>query len=176
MSEQDIYHQLRMPFATRFINWKINNYTRDKMRALITFYLDARAVQHRLNQVLGVRGWSFTFTELERDQGVHGSLTIYLFSQDITKAKIPDECILHEVVKEDVGYASSTDKEEWYKDAVSDALKRCAVHVGIGHSLYALPHLWIDLTEPEQRYLNDEQNKYIAEWLTEHLQRMKGQE
>lgn len=174
MLDEKLYKKLREPFKLQYINWKINNYTNDKKRALITFYLDARAVQHRLNLILGVEGWTFTFTELEKDQGVHGKLTIYGFSKDASNALKKEDCVVHEVTREDVGYASTTNKDEWYKDAVSDALKRCAVHFGVGHFLYALPNLWIDLTEPGQKYLNDDQNKYIEKWLQDNLDRMTG--
>lgn len=166
--DKDLYHKLRQPFDQRFVSWKINNYNSSKTRALITFYLDARAVQHRLNEVLGVDGWSFSFTELEKAEGVHGKLTIYFYT-DQTNG--PD-CIINSVTREDVGYPATTEKSEWYKDAVSDALKRCAVHFGVGHFLYALPQLWIDLKQPEQRYLDDEQNEYIRNWLQGQIDRM----
>ncbi len=173
MTEEDTYKRLRKPFDIKFINWKINNYNTDKTKAMITFYLDARAVQHRLNEVLGVNGWSFTFTELERDQGVHGKLTIYILSKNAESAISKDDCVLQEVTREDVGYASTTEKSEWYKDAVSDALKRCAVHFGVGHFLYALPYLWIELDRPGQKYLNDVQNDYIRNWLQGNLTKMQ---
>lgn len=168
MNETELYKKLRAPFHIRFVNWKINNYNNDKTRALITFYLDARAVQHRLNQVLGVQGWSFSFTELEKDQGVHGKLTVYGIADDGGASRT--------VSREDAGYPSPAEKDEWYKDAVSDALKRCAVHFGVGHFLYALPHLWIDLTTPGQKFLNKDQDKYIEEWLQGQIERMTGKD
>jgi hypothetical protein len=174
MDKDALYKKLREPFDVRFVNWKINNYSGDKTKAMITFYLDARAVQHRLNQVLGVEGWSFSFSELDKDQGVHGKLTVYIFTDNPEKPKSKDECIIHEVTREDVGYASTTNKDEWYKDAVSDALKRCAVHFGVGHFLYALPNLWVDLTEPGQKYLNKDQDKYISDWLSEQVSKMSS--
>jgi hypothetical protein len=174
MPSPETYKKLREPFEMRFISYKINNYSGDKKKAMITFYLDARAVQHRLNQVLGVEGWSFTFSELDKDNGVHGKLTVYTFAKDADKAGNKDDCVIHEVTREDVGYASSSDKSEWYKDAVSDALKRCAVHFGVGHFLYALPNLWIDLKEPGQKYLDNDQEKYIENWLDDNIKRMTG--
>jgi hypothetical protein len=175
MAEKDLYHRLREPFDIRFISWKINNYNSAKTKAMITFYLDARAVQHRLNEVLGVEGWSFSFTELEKDKGVHGKLTVYFFAPEADKASRRDECIVNEVTREDVGYATTTEKSDWYKDAVSDALKRCAVHFGVGHFLYALPNLWIDTKGTGQKYLDDDQNKYIENWLQSQVDRMTPQ-
>lgn len=165
--EEEIYEKLREPFDLKFVSWKINAYGSNKTRAMITFHIDARAVQHRLNQIMGVDGWSFSFTELEKDQGVHGCLTLNF------KDGEEDEKKVREITREDVGYASRTDKSEWYKDAVSDALKRCSVHFGVGHFLYALPPLWIDLDEPGQKYLTDKQNEKIEEWLKQQVDRMK---
>jgi hypothetical protein len=172
MPDPELYQKLREPFELRYINWKINNYSSDKSKAMITFHLDARAVQHRLNKVLGVEGWSFSFSELERDQGVHGKLTVYFFNKNAANASGRDECIVQDVTREDVGYASTTEKDEWYKDAVSDALKRCAVHFGVGHFLYALPHFWIDLEKPAQKYLSNEQNQLVEDWLKKQVARM----
>lgn len=171
MDDKEIYKKLRKPFDLKFINWKINNYNTAKTKAMITFYLDARAVQHRLNQVLGVDGWSFSFSEISKDNGVHGKLTVY-FKSSNPDPKHREDCILNEVTREDVGYASTTEKSEWYKDAVSDALKRCAVHFGVGHFLYALPYLWIDLKTPGQKYLDDDQNDFIRNWLEDQIKRM----
>ena len=173
MPDKDLYKKLREPFDLKFINWKINNYNGSRTKAMITFYLDARAVQNRLNQVLGVEGWSFSFTELEKVPAVHGKLTVYFFSTNTKNSKSSDECVIHEVTREDVGYASTTDKAEWFKDAVSDALKRCAVHFGVGHFLYALPNYWVDLTAPGQRYLTDEQNEEIHKRLEQQVAKMK---
>lgn len=172
MNDEELYKKLREPFTINFINWKINNLNTAKTKAMITFYLDARAVQHRLNRVLGVDGWDFTFTELEKDNGVHGKLTIYTYSEEDRKTKPKEDCIINKVTREDVGYATPTEKSEWYKDAVSDALKRCAVHFGVGHFLYALPYLWIDLASPNQKFLNEDQNEYIRNWLTQQLEKM----
>lgn len=175
MPENKLYKKLRQPFDLRFISWKINNYNHDKTKALIIFYLDARAVQHRLNEVLGVQGWSFSFSELDKDEGVHGKLTVNFLSPDAEKATSRDDCVIQEVTREDVGYAATTEKTDWYKDAVSDALKRCAVHFGVGHFLYALPHLWVELNQPGQKYLTSEQDTEIRSWLAEQLERLNKQ-
>ncbi len=166
--DKDLYQKLREPFDIRFVSWKINNYNAAKTKAMITFYLDARSVQHRLNQVLGVDGWGFQFSELEKAEGVHGKLTIFFY----TNKEGEGDCVMNSVTREDVGYSSTTEKSEWYKDAVSDALKRCAVHFGVGHFLYALPNLWVDLKESGQKYLDDVQNEYIKNWLQGQIDKM----
>ncbi len=170
--DKTLYEKLRQPFDIRFISWKINNYNSDRTRAMITFHVDARAVQHRLNEVLGVDGWSFTFQELEKANAVHGRLTLFFYTQRDGVEGSKEDCIVNSVTREDVGYPSNAEKPEWYKDAVSDALKRCAVHFGVAHFLYALPPLWIDLNSPGQRYLTKEQEDYCRSFLQENLAKM----
>ena len=171
--DKTLYEKLRQPFDIRFISWKINNYNADRTRAMITFHVDARAVQHRLNEVLGVDGWSFTFTELEKVNAVHGRLTIYFYNE--TDGKVTNEdCIINSVTREDVGYPANDERPEWYKAAVSDALKRCAVHFGVALFLYALPPLWIDLNSPGQRYLTKEQDDICRNFLQENLAKMSS--
>jgi hypothetical protein len=156
----NIYEKLKAPFSPIAVSYKINSYNHAGTKAQITFYIDARDVQSRLNDVLGLSGWSFTWIP-NRDSGVHGSLTLHFGEKSVTR--------------EDVGYPNSDGKEQQDKDAVSDALKRCAVHFGIGNFLYNLPQLWIDLDSEQKSkraakqtgiYLTDAQNQQIRTWLT----------
>lgn len=90
-------------------------------QGLMAKYIDARAVQERLDKVVGPPNWSFEWTDVDRS--VKGSLTIL------------------GVTKEDSGYPNSADDAEPFKSAVSDALKRCAVQFGVGRHLYEeTPH------------------------------------
>jgi len=92
-------------------------------KALGLPYIDARSVMRRLDAVLGPGNWSFDFDLLSPDgKMVRGKLTVL----GVTKC--------------DAGEAATED--EILKSAVSDALKRCAVHFGIGRYLYYLPRLW----------------------------------
>jgi len=92
-------------------------------RALALPYIEARDVMRRLDEVVGPENWSFEFDLLD-DKGrlVRGRLTVLGST------------------KWDAGEASSED--ELLKSAVSDALKRCGVHFGIGRYLYYLPRIW----------------------------------
>lgn len=147
------------PFDLSAISWKINNYNGEKTKAMITFHVDARAVQERLNTIIGIENWSFEFSELQQDKGAHGKLIV-----DFGEKK---------VMREDVGYPNEVGKKEWYKDAVSDALKRCAVHFGIGHFLYALPSYWIELEQTAQKFLSNGQNVKIKSWLEVEISKIK---
>src|SRR3954453_4429032 len=77
----------------------------------------------RLDAVVGPGNWTFDFDLLAPEgKMVKGKLTVL----GITKC--------------DAGEANAED--EALKSAVSDALKRCAVHFGIGRYLYYLPKVW----------------------------------
>lgn len=83
-------------------------------------YVDARAVMQRLDDILTPEGWSFRCTP--GNGIVRGSLSLFVGDR--------------ELVREDIGYPNGPDDMEPYKSAASDALKRCAVHFGVGRHLY----------------------------------------
>ena len=102
-------------------------------RALALPYIDARSVMRRLDAVVGPGNWSFDFEVLTPDcKRVKGKLTVL----GITKC--------------DAGEAMA--EEEALKAAVSDAVKRCAVHFGIGRYLYYLPQVWANFDSQKRRF------------------------
>ena len=104
-------------------------------RALALAYIDARSVMNRLDTVVGPENWSFDFVMLTLDgKRVKGQLTV---------------C---GVTKSDAGEASGED--EPLKAAVSDAIKRAAVHFKIGRYLYYLPDLWSPYDPQKKRWLD----------------------
>ncbi len=105
-------------------------------RALALGYVDARAIQDRLDDVLGVTGWQDEY-ECLPDGSVVCRLRLRLGSEWITKM--------------DVGSPSEQpDEGDRRKAAFSDALKRAAVKFGIGRYLYRLPVQWVDF-DPKKR-------------------------
>src|SRR5262245_51165010 len=105
-------------------------------RALALAYIDARVIQDRLDEVLGVTGWQDEYECLP-----DGSVVCRL------RLKIGDEWI----TKMDVGGPSEQpDEGDRRKAAFSDALKRAAVKFGVGRYLYRLPSLWVDY-DPQKR-------------------------
>ncbi len=102
-------------------------------RALALPYIEARDVMRRLDSVVGPAGWSFDFDVLSDDgRRVKGRLTVL----GVTKC--------------DAGEASTED--ETLKSAVSDALKRCAVHFGIGRYLYYIPRFWASYDSQKRQW------------------------
>ena len=119
--------ELRRPFEVRALKWKVQSNLgggKDKQPTggLIVCYIDRGLAIDRLNMVIP-HLWTPTFTALD---GGHMLCRI-------TVAGEPP------VVREDVGEGGT------YKARYSDALKRTAVHLGVGVSLTRVPksRLWV---------------------------------
>ncbi|HET6575271.1 MAG TPA: Rad52/Rad22 family DNA repair protein [Fimbriiglobus sp.] len=107
-------------------------------RALALAYVDARVIQDRLDEVLGVEGWQDEY-QLLPDGSVVCKLTLKLGDQWITKM--------------DVGSPSEQpDSGDRLKAAFSDALKRAAVKFGVGRYLYRLPAQWADYDPVKKQF------------------------
>lgn len=110
-------------FEPKQVQWKPQTTNREKTKALATAYIDARDVMNRLDRVVG-GDWQFTW-DLMPDGEVRGMLTV---------------C---GVTRSDVGERGDGSFGNTLKAAVSDALKRSAVHFGVGRYLYYLPGQWV---------------------------------
>lgn len=84
-------------------------------------YVDARAVMQRQDDVLTPEGWDWEAQHIGNGV-VHGRLTVHVGERRI--------------IREDFGYPNGADDPEPIKSAASDALKRCAVGIGVGRHLY----------------------------------------
>ncbi len=131
----DIMAQLRAPFAPEDIDWRVGQATRDETKVSALAYLTARAVQQRLYEEFGPYGWATKYVE-----GPDGGVVCEL------SCKSPDG---EWVTKADG--ATNTDFEA-VKGGLSSALKRAAVHWGIGRYLYDLPMVWCHLKPKGQVY------------------------
>src|SRR5438045_1047322 len=105
-------------------------------RALALAYVDARVIQDRLDDVLGVGGWQDDY-ECLPDGSVVCRLRLRLGDEWVTKVDVG-------------GPSEQPDGGDRLKAAFSDALKRAAVKFGIGRFLYRLPAQWHDY-DPQRR-------------------------
>jgi hypothetical protein len=124
---EQISRRLQEPFDPREVDFRVQGKVNEQTgRAQVVAYIDARAVQDRLDAVVGAGNWSFDWTPLVIDRGevqvAKGVLTVYGVS------------------KADAGSASSFEQT---LGAVSHCFKRAAVHWGIGRYLYSLPTTWV---------------------------------
>lgn len=125
---QVLAEALSAPFDPKDVKFKPQMVKNN--RALAMGYIDARLIQDRLDEVLGVENWQDRYDFLP-DGSVVCRLRLMLGGKWITKT--------------DVGSPSEQpDSGDRVKAAVSDALKRAAVKFGIGRYLYRLPAQWVD--------------------------------
>jgi hypothetical protein len=93
-------------------------------------YVDARVVMDRLDDILGVGGWQDSYDFIPGTTSVICRLRVKIGGEWITK--------------EDVGGMSEQpDEGDRTKAALSDALKRAAVKLGVGRYLYRAEPQWV---------------------------------
>lgn len=128
----EIRHALAAPFPEEEIGFLPR--AANGNRALALAHVDARSVQNRLDSVVGPAGWSFDYFVIDAPIG----------------KKVKGELTVLGVTKCDAGEADRED--EPLKSAVSDAIKRCAVHFGIARYLYYLPQIWGNFDQQKRRF------------------------
>src|SRR4051812_11700515 len=156
----------RRPFMPDLVQAKIHSTDRDGRFADIAYYIDARAVIDRLNVLLPGR-WHATYDLVDR-QAPTG---------DTNEPLLVYRCHLS------VAEATYTDVGEGpdHKAAQSDALKRAAVHTGIGHCVYRItgPRMFpgpgpnqIRRSRRGRFYLDEANHAWLRDryraWLIEH--------
>lgn len=134
---EEIAKALAAPFDETEVKFKPQTVSGN--RALAVPYVDARVVQDRLDEVLGIHNWQDSYDILP-----DGAVVCRL------KVRFSDEWI----TKEDVGSQSEQpDDGDRRKSAFSDALKRAAVKVGIGRYLYHAKPQWVDYDPVKRQFV-----------------------
>jgi len=122
---KDELERLKAPFSAEAIAYKPGAMNAEGTRALALPHITARDVFDRLDEVVPGE-WS---THWE---------AITAAPRPVVKVSL-DVRNLH---FEDCGEADNDDPDAW-KSAVSDGIKRVAVHLGIGRFLYELTPMWL---------------------------------
>jgi hypothetical protein len=128
---------LAAPFDLREVKFKPAVVSGNRAMALA--YIDARTIQDRLDEVVGVLGWQDEY-ECLPDGSVVCKLRLRLGEEWITKMDVG-------------GPSEQPDEGDRRKAAFSDALKRAAVKFGIGRYLYRLPNQWVDYDPHKRRFV-----------------------
>ena len=138
MNIQEISEKLKAYFPEENIKWRITATTQDKTKGLAVPYIDTRAIQNRLDDILGIDGWKVSYRPI--DDGFICSLSLKLNNEWITK--------------EDG--ANLTDYEQ-IKGGISTAFKRTASSgFSIGRYIYDIPLKWIKIKKQGNSYVPDE--------------------
>jgi hypothetical protein len=135
--------KLKAPFPVKNLSWRVGQKTKDKKKAMMLVYIDARDVQDRLDEVCGVL-WESEF------HSVNG--------KTICRITINGKS------REDGAGDTEFEAE---KGGISDAFKRAAVQWGIGRYLYDAKNFntWVnceDMNDYEIYKNNKEQLDTVA--------------
>lgn len=136
MAVKALAAQLKNPFDPRFVKIRIGATSKDKKKGIPLFYVDAREVMKRLDDVCGLDGWQRPEPTIVQGGCIQGIRIRMPYLDEEGKAVW--------IEKSDVGEVSKTSP---LKGASSDAFKRAAVNFGIGRYLYYIPNQWVELNQ-----------------------------
>lgn len=154
MAEKDkatevFLEQLKNPFPVNILKFRIGATSRKGDSAIPLFYITARDVEKRLDEVCGGDGWKTSIEPVIENGKVTG--TKYSLSIRFPSGEW--------VTREDVGEASKTSP---LKGAVSDGIKRAAVQFGIGRYLYYLDNRWMKIDQ--NKNFTSDPRKSLPTW------------
>lgn len=131
---------LSKPFAPEDLEWRIQVTSKDKTSGLAVPYVTNRAIQDRLDDVVGPENWHNEFKSWhgngKREAQICG-ISIYFEGRGF-------------ITKWDG--AEDTDVEP-IKGGLSDSMKRAAVQWGIGRVLYKMNPIWVGIEQKGSSYV-----------------------
>lgn len=131
----DLYADLCAPFDMALVELKPGATTQDKKRALCLAYVDARAYQQRLDEVIGPDNWQCAYRPLGE------------------RAVICRLSLLG-IIREEVGETADAKDVNAWTSATAQAFKRACSAFGLGRYLYHLPQLWSEYDEGKRQIVN----------------------
>ncbi len=129
---KEIADLLAKPFAPEDLEWRLQRTFQDKMTGIAVPYLNNRAIQNRLDEVVGPENWQNEYRPWQGD-GKKGSQLCGI-----------------SIHYEERGWVTKWDGAENsdiepVKGGLSDSMKRAAVQWGIGRALYSMDTVWVDV-------------------------------
>lgn len=135
------YDKLREPFAAEDIEWRVQSagVTNDKAWATVLAYVTNRAIQARLDAIVGAENWQNEYSKAP-DDGVLCGIAIYDEEKDrwITKYD-----------------GAENTKVEAVKGGLSSSMKRAAVQWGIGRYLYDVETVFVSMQKEKPANMKD---------------------
>lgn len=130
---EDLEKKLKAPFPVENLHWRIGQRNKEKTRAEMLVYIDARDVMDRLDEVCGLN-WQDDYKE------VNGRIVCTITIDGISKAD-----------------GAGDTNIEGDKGGISDAFKRAGVKWGIGRYLYDAGkyNTWIDIVNEKGEQIPD---------------------
>ena len=155
-----IQEELAQPFAPQDLEWRLQCASSDKTRGLAVPYVTSRAIQDRLDAVVGAENWRNEFQPWQGGKKGAQICGISIFVEERREW----------ITKWDG--AENTDIEA-VKGGLSDSMKRAAVQWGIGRVLYKLPSIWVNVRQRGNScYIPDEERPTLDGAYREALKKM----
>ena len=137
------FEQLKAPFPVKDIQWRIGRKNKDGTKAEVLAYIDARAIQERIDEVVGPENWSVEYRPVDM-----GTMTRETYNKTVTENIKGFICTLSIFINDKIitreDGSNCTDNEP-FKGGMSGAFKRTASSLGIGRYLYDLDTVWVDI-------------------------------
>ena len=129
---KEIQDRLAEPFPEDRLEWRVQsgNCTGDRPWAMIVPFVSNRAIQQRLDDVVGCFGWRNSY-----HAGPLGGVICTITIKEVPKSDGADNTEIEAV-----------------KGGLSDSMKRAAVHWGIGRYLYKLKTAYAEIVDKGGRY------------------------
>ena len=144
MNYEEIIRRVREPFNGREIECKIQVTSQDKQRGMAVAYMDARAVQKRLDETVGPFNWKNVYS-LWHDNSQICGISIFYDERKEWVTKFDG--------------AENSDFEP-IKGGLSDSFKRAASVWGVGRYLYEMEGVWVEI-EARGKSFVIKQNEYV---------------
>lgn len=146
---REVFPHLRRPFAPAAVRWKVQ--TEWGSGAVVIAYIDARLVIERLNLVCP------TMWETRYEAAPGGAMRCHLTLTEILDTSYGSSG--RSITRSDVGVGQGRGEGDKLKAANSDALKRAAVHFGIGVSIYAMKAVTLKVGENDHELRTQKRKK-----------------
>lgn len=137
---REIQQALAMPFAPEDLEWRLQTTFEDNMRGVAVPYVTNRAIQNRLDDVVGPENWYNDYKPWhgngKKEAQICG-ISIYFEGRGfITKWDGAEDSDIEPV-----------------KGGLSDSMKRAAVQWGIGRVLYSMDTVYVDIEKKGRSFI-----------------------
>lgn len=158
---REIRAALAQPFAPEDLEWRLQVTSKDKTRGLAVPYVTNRAIQTRLDDVVGPENWYNDFKPWHgagKKQAQLCGIAIYFEGRGfITKWDGAEDSDIEAV-----------------KGGLSDSMKRAAVQWGVGRVLYSMDTVWVDIEPRGDSYvIRDSERPKLDEAYLSTLKRLQ---
>lgn len=156
-----IKQELAKPFAPEDLEWRLQQTIADKCRGLAVPYVTNRAIQDRLDDVVGPENWHNEFKPWhgngKKESQICGISVFFEGRGFVTKWD----------------GAEDTDIEA-IKGGLSDSMKRAAVQWGIGRVLYKMEPVWVTVEQRGKSWIiKDSERSRLDMAYLETLKKLK---